>query len=213
MTPTTRPSRRLVATTAAIALGAATLLGACGDDGDDSASTGTTEAAETTTEAAETPAGDELEITGAWARTSPAVVTAGAVYMEIANPTDVDDSLIGASVDATVAAKAELHETAVAEGGGSDGSMGEGSDDSMATTTTAMDGSSDTTGGGMMTMSPVDQIEVPAGGTAVLEPGGFHIMLLDLVEPLAVGTTIELTLTFEQAGEVVLTVDVLDTAP
>jgi copper(I)-binding protein len=210
---TTRPARRLLATSAAVALGAATLLGACGDD-DDSTATTTTEAAETTTEAAEEPAGDELEITGAWARTSPAVATAGAVYMEITNPTDTDDALVGASVDPSVAATVELHETTMADDGGTEGEDDamEGSDDAM-TTTTAMGGSTDTTEGGMMSMSPVDEIPVPAGETAVLEPGGYHVMLLDLVEPLEVGSTIEVTLTFAEAGEVVLSVDVLDSAP
>jgi hypothetical protein len=41
-----------------------------------------------------------------------------------------------------------------------------------------------------------------------LEPGGYHIMLLDLAEPLEDGDTFELTLRFEQAGEMDLTVDV-----
>jgi len=72
-----------------------------------------------------------------------------------------------------------------------------------------MDGDS----GGMMTMTPVDRIPVPANGTATLEPGGFHIMLLDLAAPLEVGTTIEVTLTFENAGELVVTADVRDSAP
>jgi copper(I)-binding protein len=67
--------------------------------------------------------------------------------------------------------------------------------------------------GGMMEMKPVDQIAVPAGGSVALEPGGFHIMLRDLVKPLEVGTTVELTLTFEKAGDKVVTADVRDTTP
>lgn len=47
---------------------------------------------------------------------------------------------------------------------------------------------------GEMTMRPVAEIPVPAGGEAVLKPGGYHIMLLDLVTPLEVGQTIPLTL-------------------
>lgn len=56
--------------------------------------------------------------------------------------------------------------------------------------------------GGMMTMAPVEAIEIPAGGTAQLAPGGFHIMLFDLAAPLAEGDTLTLTLEFEQAGEI-----------
>lgn len=61
---------------------------------------------------------------------------------------------------------------------------------------------------GQAMMQPVDQIDVPAGGEAVLEPGGLHVMLLDLPEPLEVGQTFTVTLTFENAGEVELTVEV-----
>lgn len=68
-------------------------------------------------------------------------------------------------------------------------------------------------GAPMMQMQPVEDISVPAGETVSLEPGGLHLMMLDLAEPLEVGTTIELTLTFEQAGEVVVTAEVRDMAP
>lgn len=49
---------------------------------------------------------------------------------------------------------------------------------------------------GMMGMVPVDAIPVPAGGMAVLEPGGYHVMLMGLTEPLVAGSTVPLTLTF-----------------
>lgn len=57
-------------------------------------------------------------------------------------------------------------------------------------------------GGGTMMMRPVEQIDVPAGGEAVLEKGGLHVMLLDLPEPLEMGTTFPIELTFEKAGTV-----------
>ena len=53
---------------------------------------------------------------------------------------------------------------------------------------------------GQMSMTPVDFVPVPAGGTAVLEPGGYHVMLIGLVEPLEVGASIDVTLTFERAS-------------
>jgi periplasmic copper chaperone A len=55
---------------------------------------------------------------------------------------------------------------------------------------------------GMMAMHPVDRIDVAAGATVNLEPGGYHLMLMGVTEMPAVGETVEITLTFEQAGEV-----------
>jgi copper(I)-binding protein len=37
-----------------------------------------------------------------------------------------------------------------------------------------------------------------------LKPGGFHIMMMDLKAPIALGETVSLTLTFEKAGEVTI---------
>ena len=50
---------------------------------------------------------------------------------------------------------------------------------------------------------------MPAGGEAVLEPGGYHLMLLELTAPLLEGDTIELTLEFQVAGALSVTADVL----
>lgn len=49
-------------------------------------------------------------------------------------------------------------------------------------------------------MEQVGAIEIPAGGSAALAPGGLHVMLMGLAEPLAAGDSIELRLTFERAG-------------
>lgn len=43
---------------------------------------------------------------------------------------------------------------------------------------------------------------VPAGGSLVLEPGGYHLMLLDLKAPLIAGQRVPVTLQFERAGAV-----------
>ena len=48
--------------------------------------------------------------------------------------------------------------------------------------------------GGVMRMRAVDSVAVPAGGEAVLEPGGYHVMLIGLREPLEEGATVALTL-------------------
>ena len=203
-------TRRRVTTAILLALAAGSLLAACGDDDDTAAVSGdASEATETTdTSEVEEPAAD-LEITDAWARTSPAVATAGAVYMDIANRTDADDVLLQANVEPSVAAKAELHETTIVSDDQDSAGMGEGSGGEMgqgATETSMADSP-------MMQMAPVDEIPVPAGDTVSLEPGGLHIMVLDLVEPLVVGDTVELTLTFAQAGDMVVEAEVRDTAP
>jgi copper(I)-binding protein len=61
---------------------------------------------------------------------------------------------------------------------------------------------------GMTGMSPVDKIAVPAGGTVTLKPGGFHLMLMSLTKPLAVGDKVELNLVFEHAGKVTVQAEV-----
>ena len=56
---------------------------------------------------------------------------------------------------------------------------------------------------GVMTMRPLaDGIAVPAGGTVAFKPGGYHIMFMDLKQPLKEGTLVDGTLTFEKAGTV-----------
>lgn len=62
--------------------------------------------------------------------------------------------------------------------------------------------------GEVMTMAPVEAIEVPAGGMAHLAPGGFHLMLFDIETPLKEGDSVEITLIFEGAGEIAVTAPV-----
>lgn len=47
-----------------------------------------------------------------------------------------------------------------------------------------------------------DGVRVPANGSARLEPGGIHIMLIKLNRPLAVGDKAPATLVFRDAGRV-----------
>lgn len=61
---------------------------------------------------------------------------------------------------------------------------------------------------GIMRMREVPVIEVPAGGEAVLQSGGLHLMLIDLTGPLAQGDLVPLTLIFETAGAVDVTLPV-----
>ena len=54
--------------------------------------------------------------------------------------------------------------------------------------------------GGMMKMSAVPRLPLPAGKVVELKPGGYHVMLMDLVQPLKEGDTVPLSLTFEDTA-------------
>lgn len=186
--------RRLAGLVLAGALAPA-VLAACGDD-DEGEATATTAAAADGGGAEDGGEAAGVEITGAWSRNSPMMSEAGAAYLTITSA--VDDRLVGAAVDPSVAGTVEIHETVMAEGEMADGHMSDGEMGDM---------------GGEMTMRPVDGIDLPAGEAVALEPGGLHIMLLDLAAPFEIGQTYELTLTFEQAGEQTVTVEVREDAP
>ena len=58
---------------------------------------------------------------------------------------------------------------------------------------------------GQMVMQPKEGgIAVPAGGSAVLEPGGDHIMLMQLTGPIAAGDVVTLTLSFDTGESLVV---------
>jgi periplasmic copper chaperone A len=56
--------------------------------------------------------------------------------------------------------------------------------------------------GGMAKMRSSSTVVIAPNSTLVAEPGGLHLMLLELKAPLAEGTTVPLVLTFKTAGEV-----------
>ncbi|MBK9125810.1 MAG: copper chaperone PCu(A)C [Chloroflexi bacterium] len=59
--------------------------------------------------------------------------------------------------------------------------------------------------GDVMMMRPMEGgFPVSANGFTVLEPGGLHIMLINLTAPLVAGEELAITLTFENAGDVEL---------
>jgi copper(I)-binding protein len=61
---------------------------------------------------------------------------------------------------------------------------------------------------GTMTMERQDLIGIPASETVTLEPGGLHVMLMNLVNDLNVGDKFDLTLAFQRAGDIVVEVEV-----
>jgi periplasmic copper chaperone A len=56
-------------------------------------------------------------------------------------------------------------------------------------------------GGAMASMQKLPRIEVPAGGTVTLGPGGYHLMFLGLTRPLKVGDVLPATLTFASGAK------------
>jgi copper(I)-binding protein len=53
--------------------------------------------------------------------------------------------------------------------------------------------------GEVMRMRAVPQLDLPAGRTVELKPGGYHVMLMDLKQPLTPGSTVPLTLLLRDA--------------
>ncbi len=73
---------------------------------------------------------------------------------------------------------------------------------------------------GVLRMRPIEAIDVePAvvfhtsGASSVLAPGGPHIMLMELKEPLIAGKHFPLPLTFEKAGKIGLEIVVIKDPP
>ncbi|MBR1269644.1 copper chaperone PCu(A)C [Bradyrhizobium sp. AUGA SZCCT0222] len=62
---------------------------------------------------------------------------------------------------------------------------------------------------GVMTMRELDKgLAIEPGKTVKLAPGGYHLMLMDLKGPLKQGDKVPVTLEFEKAGKVTLSLDV-----
>lgn len=62
--------------------------------------------------------------------------------------------------------------------------------------------------GMVMKMRPIAGLDIPAGQPVTLKPGGEHIMLIGLNQPLQEGRSFPLTLDFEKAGPRTVTVAV-----
>lgn len=174
---------------------ATVFAGACGASGD-------TDAATTTT----ATSGGGVAVSDPWARATAPTTKVGAAYFRIVN-TGGDDTLVGVSVGADVAAEAQIHVTG-------DAAL------SPSTTAPAPDVHAEHSiggalgnppaapGGGVTGMTQVTSVAVPAGATVAFEPGGSHVMLIGLVAPLEAGRSFPLTLEFERAGTQSITVEV-----
>lgn len=58
-------------------------------------------------------------------------------------------------------------------------------------------------------MEKLDALDVPAGGDVDLAPGGYHLMLIE-VDRLEIGDVVELALSWETAGEMIIEAQVVD---
>lgn len=99
---------------------------------------------------------DPISIREAWARFPSAN---GAVYMKITNRTDKDVAITGVRTVQSIAETVELHETY-----------------SAPPNANAMES--------MMSMRKVDRIVVPKKSSVELRPGGYHIMLMNVKQPV-----------------------------
>lgn len=66
--------------------------------------------------------------------------------------------------------------------------------------------------GSVMKMRAIPGIEIKPGARVELKPGGYHVMLMDLKRPLQKGERFPLSLTFEKAGKIEISVAVEDRA-
>lgn len=65
---------------------------------------------------------------------------------------------------------------------------------------------------GVMSMEPVAALAVPSGGRVELKPGGYHLMLMNVAQPLKAGDTITLIFTFKSKGAITATAKVMPLA-
>lgn len=61
---------------------------------------------------------------------------------------------------------------------------------------------------GIARMVEQERLEIPAGGRLVLEPGGYHLMLMGAMQPVRAGDTVEIVLRLADGGQVSVAVPV-----
>ncbi|HVF83859.1 MAG TPA: copper chaperone PCu(A)C, partial [Sphingomicrobium sp.] len=62
---------------------------------------------------------------------------------------------------------------------------------------------------GVMRMRPVPELDLPSGATVTMAPGGLHIMLTGLKQPLKTGAVLRATLQFRQSPPLRLAIPVV----
>ncbi len=119
-----------------------------------------------------------IEVKDAWVQAVPPGSSATAAFMTIVNDSDETIALTGGT------------------------SAAAGTIAPMITTRETVDGQE------VMGMAAAESLEIAPGATRQLQPGGDHLMLLDMSEVPKAGTTIEITLTFKPGGAKTVTLPV-----
>jgi len=132
----------------------------------------------------------ELEITNVWARPTPKDSSVAVVYMRVASP--VEDELIAVSASVSRSASFRISGGLDSDGGEEHDHHGDASSETTMTDSTMVLGSN---------------------STFELAPGGPHVMLEGLERPLLEGDSFELLLTFREAGERTIVVNVSTNEP
>jgi copper(I)-binding protein len=122
-----------------------------------------------------------VELQQGWVRWLPPTVPNTALFGVLVNPTDHPVRLVGGGT--TVAKRCAPMKTVRKDTGSASGPV--------------------------MEMVTVDALVVPAHGRLVLEPGGDHLMIMALQKALTAGESIQLTLTFEGAEPLTVSVPVV----
>jgi copper(I)-binding protein len=141
-------------------------------------------------------AASDISVTKAWVRATSTEQTAAYATLRSAK----GDRLMKVTIDTSIAGQAQLHQTMVV-------------DTTMMGAATTMAGAATMAGAGEMTMQPLNALVLPAGKDVVMKAGSYHIMLMQLTRPLVKGTTVDLTFSFEKAGNITVKAEVTDVAP
>ncbi len=139
-------------------------------------------------------------------------VEAGSVWVRPAVTTGMSDAAMGGNMDHSHGSTDTMAHGAMDHGGGgnsaaymrlvNNGSVADALVGASTDVAKVVEIHNMTMENGVMRMFPVEQIEIPAGGTAELQPGGFHVMLIDLNKDLNAGDTVDLTLKFASGKEI-----------
>ena len=122
----------------------------------------------------------QLKIKDSWARPARTGENSAA-YFTIRNQTFVKDKLLSAG--SGIADAVEIHKTMAMPSAGDNSSQ-------------------------PMQMVPQESVEIGVLANVNFEPGGLHIMFINLNQDLKIGDTFELILNFEKAGEIKIEVPV-----
>jgi copper(I)-binding protein len=118
----------------------------------------------------------DIAIANAWAASTPDGVANAAAYLNITNAGAEPDRLVAAS--SARAARVELHE--------------------VQRTTITMGEREEI----VLSMRPIEGIDLPPGLTTMLAPESLHLMFIDIDAPFVPGETVPVDLVFERAGPV-----------